>query len=274
MDIILNIKQIVFIIICTLTITYPQEILYVTAEGSFISKDLSRDEAYNEAIRNAKINALHKAKIPENVQSISVIFDSQINDNLLKAYESISTIESKGEVLVDSVIYLPVRVNEVNNLVYDVKINAIVYKYEKKQDPEFLFNVEGIKEIYSSTEKMKFSFLPKQDGFLKIFNITKDEVSLLYPNVDKSYPYLSDEENHIFKKDEEIIFPYHPAFIEGYSFILKEGVNLENNYFLFVYTKNNIPFDENPTLKGIYKWIYSISPDIRCVKCMTTIIKK
>lgn len=273
MDKILKIFFKIFFITALLANTISaQEKIAIKTQGTYSSNSLSRDKIEQEAIKDAKINALRQAGIPEKVASITISFNSEINEDLLQIFEETTTIETKGEIIVDTILSSEISIDEFNNLVCKVEIESIIFKYDKESDPTFEFNISGINKTYKTSEKLKFVFIPNQDGYLKIFNITRDEVNALYPYEDNKYEYLNDKEGQLFIKNQEISFPVHSAFKSGYSFNLRDNINSEVNYLLFVYTKQNIPYYDKHELKELYKWIYSISPNLRNVKYFTILL--
>lgn len=256
------------LIYCCCQNTSSQEKFQVFAKGKSISPgNLSPRDARNDAINMAKRNALRNAGIKESVSFSSVLFTSEENYDFSQLFSEISVIESDGEIIVDTVIdkYLDI-VNE--NLVCEVEIGATIFKYNSKKDSGFGFNVEGINDVYFTSENLSFSFTPSQNGYLRIFNVNKNKTSLIYPS-------HFDNKHNLFIKDKTISFPVSPAYQPGYTLqIDNTRDDSEINNLIFVYTRKNITLPSIFNINDLLKWIYSISPDERTVKYYNLIIKR
>ncbi|MCD4697647.1 MAG: DUF4384 domain-containing protein [Bacteroidales bacterium] len=255
-------------IFCCCQMTFSQEIIKVVAVGKSISPgNLSPRDARNDAINEAKRNALRNAGIKESVSVSSVMFTSEGSYDFSQLFSEISVIESDGEIIVDTVIDKYQDIVD-DHLIYEVEIGATIFKYHNKKDPELEFNVKGINDVYFTSEKLFFSFTPAQNGYLKIFNINKNNASLIYPS------HLDNKDN-LFIKDNTILFPVSPAYKPGYSLQIDDAKEaIEINSLIFVYTKKNIAISSILSINNILKWIYCISPDKRSVQYFSVIIKK
>jgi hypothetical protein len=275
-------KNIILIIIATIiSITlFPQKIVTIkNVKGSYIlppKSDISLKTAYEKAVNEAKLEALRKAGVPENISSSDILTTNQKGDNFKQELSSILAVELSGAVLNDTVLNQSMSKDQFGNIVVEVVINADVIKYEKLSDPSFEFKVNGIKEYYENNDLMKFSFLPLSDGYLKIFNINDAENYLIYPYKDKENPQLNDETGKLFDIAQEYQFPLNknmgnPATKEV-GYMLYTELAREHNYLIFVFTKENIAFAEKPTYKNILSWMYRITPDKRKVQFFDFVI--
>lgn len=255
--------------------TFSQQKIKIRASGSCTSAELSVKETKFKAVEDAKENALRKAGISENITFTSILRTCQTGNNLKQIFDEFLSSEIHGEVMLDTIISEKLKIINSRNFIYEVEIEATVYRYESTKDPEFTYKIEGINASYSVNDYLKFSFTPNKDGYLKIFNVTDDSiVSILYPNINNQIPYLSDVEGVKFIKYHKVKFPMHPAYEKGYSLKLGVGKSDEMNYLLFVFTKKNIPFNEKVSLHNVLKWIYSMSPDEREISYFELIIKQ
>lgn len=231
--------------------------------------DISEKSAYNKAVAEAKLNALRKAGVTENIASSEVVSTNQKGSDFKQDLNSILTVELDGAIYNDSVIQENKSIDEFGNTKYSVTISADVIIYEKKADPAFIFDVEGVKEYYENNDPVKFTFKPYSNGYLKIFNFTENEISLLYPYFDKANSPVNDKTDFQFAADQAYTFPLNNA-IDAYY--METKVPREFNYFVFVYTKENIPFRGKMSFKNVLSWIYSISPDKRKVQFLNFVI--
>ncbi len=247
----------------------------VRAKGSYFSSDLTPEQTKIKAIEEAKREALVKAGVSETVTFTDYSYQFDDNEKFKEIFQAISSIETGGEIVVDSVLRETRSFNEFGNMVIEVEIEATVYQHKTKADPKFLIEVEGVDEVYNNEDYLQFKFTPQQDGFLKIFNITDEETSLLYPYKDPKNKNLNDNPDKLFTKRVTEQFPVHPAFKDGYYLeISKPEKTQEFNILMFVYTKQNIPFIGAANFKNMMGWIYSIPPDERVTKQVGFVIKK
>ncbi len=247
----------------------------VRAKGIYMTRELTPEQARAKAIEDAKRNALANAGVSETVTFTDFSYKFEDNEKFGEIFQAISMIATGGEIIVDEILSEELTFNEFDNMVVEVEIEATIFNHRKKADPTFLFVVEGIDEVYKNEDLLQFYVTPTQDAYLKIFNITEDETGLLYPYRSRENPQYNDNPNRLFKAGEVAQLPLHPVFSDGYFLEVDiPGKTQEFNILLFVFTKQNIPFIEEPTFNNVMKWIYSISPDERVMKQEGFVIKK
>ena len=247
----------------------------VRAKGSYFSSDLTPEQTKNKAIEEAKREALVKAGVSETVSFTDYSYQFEDNEKFKEIFQAISSIETGGEIIVDTILSEKRDFNEFKNMVVEVEIEATIYNHKAKADPKFLIEAEGIDEVYKNEDYLQFKFTPTQDGYLKIFNITDEETFLLYPYISPENKLLNDNPDYFFMKRTTVQFPLHPAYKEGYFLeIDTPGKAQEFNILMFVFTKENIPFVGKANFKNMMKWIYSISPDQRVTQQVGFVIKK
>jgi len=247
----------------------------VRAKGSYFSSDLTPEQTKKKAIEEAKREALVKAGVSESVSFSDFSYQFEDNAKFGEIFQTISAIETGGEIIVDSVLHETRSFNDFGNMVVEVEIEATIYEHKAKADPKFLIEVEGIDEVYKNEDYLQFKFTPQQDGFLKIFNITDEETYLLYPYKDPVNKTLNDNQDKLFTKRVTEQFPVHPAYSDGYSLeIDTPGKTQEFNILMFVYTKQNIPYTGTVNFKNMMSWIYAIPPDERVTQQVGFVIKK
>lgn len=247
----------------------------VRATGTAISHDLTPEQTKKQAIEDAKRNALNKAGVSETVTFTDFSYKFEDNERFNEIFQAISSIQTGGEIIVDKILSESKSFNEYGNMVVEVEIEASIYRHKNKADPTFLFTIEGIDEVYQNEDLLQFKFTPTQDGYLKIFNITEDETSVLYPYHDAENPQYNDDPDKLFIKRQTVQLPLHPAFCDGYFLeVDTPGKTQEFNILMFVFTKQNIPFIEKPTFNNMMNWIYAIPPDERVTAQEGFVIKK
>ena len=234
---------------------------------SYISGDVSPNQAKSLALNDAKINALKAAGIGENIKSYELLFSSQEKNEYSQFFSSDIQSEIQGAVTsYDIINQATIKKNEIE-LYIEITINASVIKYETKPDNTFDAYIEGLKGVYNNHDKLVFTVKTTQPCYLTIFNINDVDATLMYPN---SY-----EKQNPFKAIEVYKFP-----IGQVDYELETSLNdTESNRLIFVFTKTAVPFikmdkDQLTTNDAIFNWIYSIMPDQRKVEYRSLIIQK
>ena len=251
-----------------------QKKIKVHVKGTSISIDKTPKIALEDALKDAKENALKKAGIKELVSVSRLLFEESSMSDYKNYFNEISTIESNANIIIDSIYTERRSFDEFGNMRVSVEIDATVFKYRKKKDSTFFFNIDGLKDVYYENEYISFSFIPSQDGYLKIFVLNETETLILYPFEDMNQKYLSDVKNKFFKKNEKVNFPIHKAFKPGYTIELEIEDKDEMSIFIFAFTKDNIPWIENKTdRKTILNWLYKIPLDQREVYYRSVLLK-
>ncbi len=91
-----------------------------------------------------------------------------------------------------------------------------------------------------------------------------------------NYPFLNDTIDRWVKPNVGIHFPINKLMGDpsakqvGYS--LSSDAAREHNYLIFVFTKENVPFQGNLNYKSVLNWIYRIAPDKRKVQFFDFVI--
>lgn len=248
-------------------------------KGEYIvdaNADISLKVAFEKAVNEAKMEALRRAGVTENVSSSDIMTSSESGDSFKEEMNSFVSVEINGAVLNDSIVEKKSSTNQFGNLVAQVLINVDVIKYDTRADASFDFKVDGVKEYYESGDLMNFSFLPYSEGYLKIFNVNDSESFVVFPYSSTEYPFLNDTIDRKFKPNTLVHFPINkmmgdPATKQvGYA--LSTEAAREHNYMILVYTKQNVPFKGNLNYKSVLNWIYRITPDQRKVQFFDFVI--
>ncbi len=247
----------------------PQKLVKVSGiKGtSFISGDVSPNQAKLIALNDAKINALKSAGIGENIKSYQLLFSSQEKNEFSQFFSSDIQSEISGAVVSYDITNQATVKKSDEVLNFEVTIDATVIKYETKTDNKFDAYIEGLKAVYNNHDKLTFTLKTTQACYLTIFNINDVDATLMYPN--------SFENQNSFDSFKIYHFPIGQV---DYSLEtdLKEK---ESNRLIFVFTKTAVPFikmdkDQVTTNEAIFNWIYSIMPDQRIVEYRSLVIYK
>lgn len=255
--------------------TYAQKQLRVHTNGISVSRDKSPTEALEEALTDAKKNALLKAGIPEKLVVSNLLYAYGNEQNIETYFHGISNSELTANILIDSIYSETNRFDQHGNMIISVEIEALVYAYEKPKDPGFFFDIGGLKEVYYENEYIGFSFKPSKSGYLTIFAFNEKESYVLYPFVNEQYAYLSDAKEHLFIKEEMVSFPINEAYAPGYSVDFSDPLADETSILLFVYTKKHVPWiDDQINIESVRSWIYEIPIDERDVVYRNVMLKQ
>lgn len=232
---------------------------------ALISGNMSPNDAKIEAINNAKIKALQKAGIEENINSYQTLYSNQKNNDFSQFFTSDIQSEMRGAVKKIEIVKEQIIKKSPNELISEVTINAEVIKYNTLPDYTYKSNLEGIKSAYNKNDNLKFEITVTHDSYLQIFNITDTESNLFYPNLYEKSKLI--KANTIFK------FPN-----SNIDYLLNTDKKTEINRLIFVFTKSNIPYisvDKNQitTQENIFSWIYSIPPEVRTIEYKSFILE-
>ncbi len=262
------------IIIFSVTETYAQKKVSVTAIGSYEARDLTIEEVKKKAIEEAKHNAMVKAGISENVKVSDFLYTFEDDEKFSDIFQSFISTETGADIIVEDVRELKRDINEFGNILIEVEIDAVIIKHKEKKDPAFNFKVEGIREVYYENDPLDFTILPTRNGYLKIFNVAEESAIILYPNFDPENSYLTDDPERIFLKNTQVSFPVN-NMIDGYYFeIIDINMTKEYNLLIFVFTKQDYPFHDDVNVTNIMNWIFNIPLDQREVQQFGIVLKR
>lgn len=229
---------------------------------AIVNDDITPRQAKNLALKEAKEEALRKAGIKENISTTNMLSTTQQKKKVKQNFVEISTVELNGAILNYTITDEKRSIDKFNNFKVALTINATVVKYKKKKDPSFEFKVTGINEYYKTGDTLSFKFIPYKNGYLKIFLISNDTSQIIFPYISLANKQFSDVQNRLFEEDVPVQFPV----LTWMRYTLTSYKNREFNQLIFVYTKNNIPFQKKITTSNIHSWIYSIPPDQRVIQ--------
>ncbi|MCK5168373.1 MAG: hypothetical protein KAQ75_00730 [Bacteroidales bacterium] len=231
-----------------------KEIPLKNVQGTEIgNNNESLNQILQRAVNNAKIEALKKAGIEENITSFTNYFQSENNNTYEELFTSDILSDINGAVKNVEIIDTVRRFNKYGQPDVQVTINCIVVKYLSHKDLSFDVFVDGIGMYYPNETKLIFRIKPMKDAYVNMFLFNKTEAYQMFPsNYEKSF---------ILKKDTEYNFP-----TEAVDYILYTNKKSEPHRMIMVFTKNEIPYTGDIEYKQIIDWIFSIPPDMRIIK--------
>jgi hypothetical protein len=261
-------KLLIFITVMNFQLIEAQKIVKVeNVTGKYElmqNAEITPAEAWNRALHDAKINALRKAGVGENIHQTESVHTQQSGKDMTQDYRAVLFVNINGGIKNWETVSKPDPTVQNGAFIYTWTINAEVIKYEKQPDPGFYFDVEGLKPSYNNNTPLTFTFTPSADGYLKIFNLNDNDCSMTYPYVDADPKSpINDNANYLFKEKIKVLFPMNKN-MEGYY--MTTDLKKEKNYLVFVYTKKNIPFIKQVTDENLEKWINTIDPDEKYVE--------
>lgn len=226
-----------------------------------ISNDITIPQAREKAIVEAKLEALRQAGVPELISESNLSYVSESENGMNNLFESITNADIFGEISEFKIVKEEKKINDLGNFIYDVWIDATVVIHKELKDPGFGFDVKGIKSSYDSPDALSFSVAPWKDGYIRIFIVSEDEGTQLYPS--------KFEQQTLLIAEKEIVFPS-----KGFKYEIFTEKKTEINYLIILLTKQDIPFKEKETPQNILRFISSINPSQKTLKTFSLLIKK
>jgi len=227
-----------------------------------VSNDITPTQARENAINQAKIEALRLAGVPEIISESNVKYHSEKPEQMKELFESLATVAISGEISEFSIVKETKKLNEFGNIVYDVWIDATVVVHQSAKDQGFNMEVRGVREGYSSPDQLTFEVTPWKEGYLTAFILGEKESSQLYPNNSESQEKLSAQTVYTFPRSKAV------------EYEISTENSMEINYLVLLYSKQEIPFMKEPTQQNILKFIAGIDPAQKSLKSYSFLIKK
>ena len=224
--------------------------------SAFINERMTPKEAIQEALNNAKRNALTKAGIGEYLKSSQLFISTSENNSKSSDFIN-SEIQSQIEGEFINIDVLDTVMNIVEKQIqYTVTIDAKIKRHQEKPDPNFNVNILGVKNVYNKNDSLHFSVITSLDCYLNLFSWTDNEMTLIYPN---------DREGQItLKAGQKYFFPFRGR---GKTYeMINKNIEPEKSKLLFVYTKtpmNFVQFNLNGVSKTetVISWVNAIPFD-------------
>jgi hypothetical protein len=245
-----TIVSLLFLVMCG----FAQQPQWQKGTGSAVGSDI--EAIYLKALNNARADALAKAGIIMTAGDIRQVSES--GNNLIDFYSKFSESSTKGIIIEERIISENETKIDQTTRKYEIEIEANVAIQQSEPDPSFTVKMESSRQIVKEGEPFTLSVTTTKPGYLTIFNIYQDSLSVVFPNA------------------IEFVFPPTKAY--ELQMILPEGKNTSSEMFIAVVTRENIPFPNlekmnftNATLRlrmeqlNVYaKWLYKVSLNKRC----------
>jgi len=231
----------------------------VKTTGQWDLANITLEKARQNAIDNAKEEALRKAGIPEEF----IVVNTGLVSDKFSHFVSHSNSELQGEIVSYDILNQSVQTDG-NRYFYMVEISAKVKTGKVKRDLEFVAAVEGIKSIpYQDGEQFSFDVKPYKDCYAYMFWFDEEgEGACVYPNVEEPAELLERLKTYSFPRTQ------------SYK-VRKENKELtESISVVFVFTKKNIPFTGACTFESIQQWITRIPSNERYLDYHAIVITK
>ncbi len=224
----------------------------------------SKIDVEKRAKEQLKKEALNKAGVLEDISIITSQFKIEDNDGFSEVFNSdmfssmnggVTNIKNqKDEWGFDKNLEKPY---------YKLRAKVTVEKYKLERDPKFKAKVRSLdrfgeeEKSFKDKERLNLEILPYEDTYLRIFLMSENQNSLIFPYSNDTDPQLVKDEVFIY---DDVIFEKTQDFREDMLLIV-------------VMTKEKIPFESvfqddqgyqtKTKREDILKWIFSIPQDQR-----------
>ena len=234
-------------------------------------------DVQQEALKEAKVKALRKAGISENITKNQILITEQSDNEFRQSFNEISQVELDGAITDWEIIEQSKKIDLNDDLIVKITINARVIKYKSRNDPSFNAKLEGFSAVYEVGEPVKFSIRPTKNAYMTIFNFSEDYAQVIYP--------LNFHQNSYLLKGHT----YHAPFTEdlsNYKAELAHDKTMESNRLVVVLTREKINFnwsneisgnlakETKTSMKQVLSWINRIEPKNRQVFYRSYIVKR
>ncbi len=266
-----NIFSILFLLVTSLIVTissFAQKTIKVknSIGTCFIEGDISPNQAKINAFNDAKLNALLKAGISENISSYKTLYKKQENKSFEEVFTSQFQLELKGNIVNYEIKKERIYCKNELEIIYEVVIDAEVIKYKSEIDNKYQVNVDGLKATYINGDNFSFEFQSTYDSYLTIFDILDTTAVIIYPR---------NEESKNINRNKKITFPFEGQFTADLS--RDNDKENETHRLLLVFTKEKYPYifhDDNyfTSYEKLLNWASSIEPGQKNIQFYSFII--
>ena len=236
---------------------YSQTIKVKDAIGyANVSGDISPNKARVDALNTAKITALQKAGISENINSYQTLYSNQVNNDFNQFFSSQIQSQLEGNIKSYSIKKERIYCKNEFEIIYEVTIDAEVIKYKSEIDNRYQVNVTGIKGTYTVGDYFNFNLITTNDSYLTIFDLLDTTAYLLYPQKTNNSAF-------VINKNKDLKFPFEGEMQANLSNDKNEN---EIHRLLLVFTKKDYPYilyDDKyiSSSENVINWLNSIEPD-------------
>jgi hypothetical protein len=230
-----------------------------------------------KALNNARADALAKAGITVQAGESKMVTES--GKDFTDFYSSFAESSTKGIILEERIVREG-ALKQVKGTTYEleIEIEAKVAVQQGEPEPSFSVKLESSKQIVKEGEPFMLTVTTTKSGYLTIFNVYQDSLSVVFPNsIDK-----------VNKLDANKLFVFPPH--KGYQLqlALPQGKSTSSEIFIAVVTQDNIPF---PNLEQITfangaiglrmeqlsvyaRWLYDVPLNKRCANQIPITVRR
>lgn len=254
MEIQLRYQAVAVALLCSIACSsLAQTKRFTDVKGMAAIVNITPEEAKQKAIESAKVEAMRLAGVTEWIQSFDYLEKKEAGGDYDEFFHSLTSVQTLGSVTGWELVDESKRIDEFNNLLYEVRINATVQLYKSKEDPEFQISLKGIQSVYKSEANLTFQVHARKEGYLKMFLIdNKRNVTMLFPN--------EHERSVLLEADHKYSFPRN----EHFEYEVYTDLQEETNYLFFLFIRKDILYRAED-FKGFIEYVYSIEPQDRFI---------
>ena len=258
-----------------ISFSFSQQAKWYSGIGSAMGTDIEAIRL--KALNNARADALSKAGIA--VSSTDTRLVSESGKDFTDFYSKFAESSTKGIILEERIVHEG-DLKKVKGTTYEIEIEieANVAVQQGEPDRSFSVNLESSKQIVREGEPFTLTVTSTKGGYLTIFNIFQDSLSVVFPN-------SIDKRNNI-DAGKLFAFPHNKNYELQLS--LPEGKRTSSEIFIAVVTTENIPFPNLDQLNfanrsirlrmeqlNVYaKWLYSVSLNKRSADQLPIVVQK
>jgi hypothetical protein len=232
------------------------------------------EEMREQAINSARADAMQQAGI--RIQSRNINMQTETSGKLMDFYSQFTETQATGLILEERNVTVsdPVRVASssltTTKIQYRIEcsLEAKVVYQRGEPDAGFEVKLKSSRTLYNENEPVKISVSSTRDGYVTVFNVRGDSLSVVFPNA-------LDAKNEI-KAKKTLTIPSNSSY--QLKMETEAGKNRSIEKFIAVITKTDIPFGETAEVKinkdsrlkmqesqltQFARWLYKIPLDQR-----------
>lgn len=197
------------------------------AEGTDIVK------MREEAITKARVDALTKVGVV--VETSAMLVQAENTGKVIDFFSQLSSSKTRGIILEErnKIISDPKPIAGAKNTYQlTAELEALIDVQQGEPDKGFEVKLESEKATYIEEQPIRLTVVSTRDGYLTIFHIHNDSLSVIFPNA-------ISKENAI-KKNVPLKFP--PSAMYDLIAENEKGEDVAVEQFIAVVTKEKVPF--------------------------------
>lgn len=228
-----------------------------------ITREISEAYACEKALEAAKLDALRKGGITENVWSVFGLITAQDGRKFAEAYSEMSLLSQNGYVTIISEPKYNIITDPADGRRYAIATIDARVKEAEMPDRSHKIEVSGVESIYREGEQMEFTLKPvAYDTYFHIFWFDNSGTgSQIYPFRAEMNGRAIEEALTVVRKGEKLSLPNTDSgFKIRYKIVKTNPANeIETFNFIVVGTKKEYHYpSEEITFESLLKWIYDI----------------